>query len=95
MHTLQLLLKDEIINDEQVIIPEKLSSDLPKIIHDPGYIDAFRNGALGEKAMRRIGFPWSSEVNTGHKSCYKYLRLPQSYIRVPKEYRLANRKEEM
>ncbi|MBN8730584.1 MAG: histone deacetylase [Acidobacteria bacterium] len=27
--------------------------------HDPGYVHAFCEGALGEAAMRKIGFPWS------------------------------------
>ena len=29
------------------------------LAHDPDYVDAFLNGQLSPKAMRRIGFPWS------------------------------------
>lgn len=32
--------------------------------HDVAYVDAFERGALDEKAIRRIGFPWSEQLVT-------------------------------
>jgi len=32
--------------------------------HDAAYIAAFETGTLGDKAMRRIGFPWSAHLVT-------------------------------
>ena len=33
-------------------------------VHSAGYFDAFQNGRLDAASMRRIGFPWSSELVT-------------------------------
>lgn len=32
------------------------------LAHDAGYVRAFQDGTLGAAAMRKIGFPWSSEL---------------------------------
>jgi acetoin utilization deacetylase AcuC-like enzyme len=33
-----------------------------ELVHDPAYVHAFVAGALGDSAMRRIGFPWSEAL---------------------------------
>src|SRR5215472_10080077 len=33
-----------------------------ELVHDPAYVQAFLAGALGDSAMRRIGFPWSQAL---------------------------------
>lgn len=42
--------------------PTALSVDSLTSIYDPSYIKALTEGSLDPKAMRRIGFPWSSQL---------------------------------
>jgi acetoin utilization deacetylase AcuC-like enzyme len=39
--------------------PEDLPLAAVTAVHDAAYVSAFLEGALDERAMRRIGFPWS------------------------------------
>ncbi len=39
---------------------ERATMDQLRLVHDPGYLDAFCGGALGRDAVRRIGLPWSA-----------------------------------
>lgn len=41
---------------ESIISKAQLAS-----VHDIGYIEAFLSGKIAEKAMKRIGFPWSEQ----------------------------------
>lgn len=60
---LRRLLLDERIFDESDLLPSPLAtSDEVSIAHDPAYVAALETGAISERAMRRIGFPWSDHV---------------------------------
>nr|WP_280925482.1 histone deacetylase [Shewanella holmiensis] len=41
---------------------EKIDLELIKAVHDPDYVNAFINGTIDAKAIRRIGFPWSQRL---------------------------------
>jgi acetoin utilization deacetylase AcuC-like enzyme len=40
-------------------VPEPISWDDLRLVHDAAYVDAVANGTLSADAQRRIGFPWS------------------------------------
>ena len=40
-------------------VPPGATDDELSLAHDPGYIAAVSTGSLDERALRRIGFPWS------------------------------------
>ena len=39
--------------------PARVARESLLLAHDPGYVDAFSCGALGDAAIRRLGLPWS------------------------------------
>lgn len=53
------LIKDGIATVDQFHIPELVQREWLTLVHNPSYVDAYLNGTLDPKAMRRIGFPWS------------------------------------
>src|SRR5262245_44718100 len=53
------LIADEILTAADLEIPESISWDDVRLIHDAGYVDAVGAGTLSADAQRRIGFPWS------------------------------------
>jgi len=59
----RLLREALIAPDELYLAPLAEDADIARA-HDAGYIAAFESGTLGEKAMRRIGFPWSAYLVT-------------------------------
>lgn len=44
--------------------PEKVSVEGIKRVFNPDYVEQLLHGTLDPKAMRRIGFPWSSQLIT-------------------------------
>ncbi|KFZ38053.1 histone deacetylase [Shewanella mangrovi] len=42
--------------------PERVQLSIIKQVHDAEYVDGLINGSLDAKQLRRIGFPWSSEL---------------------------------
>jgi len=42
--------------------PESLSDEILNLAHDPVYVDRFVRGDLSQQEIRRIGFPWSSNL---------------------------------
>ncbi|MCC9660941.1 MULTISPECIES: histone deacetylase family protein [Pseudoalteromonas] len=50
------------INDDKFITPNKATTAQLALCHDPAYINAFLNGTLEEKAIKKMGFPWSNEL---------------------------------
>ena len=40
-------------------MPDPISWEDLRLVHDADYIDAVANGTLPADAQRRIGFPWS------------------------------------
>jgi acetoin utilization deacetylase AcuC-like enzyme len=53
------LVAEEILTAADLEIPESISWDDVRLVHDAGYVDAVSTGTLSADAQRRIGFPWS------------------------------------
>ena len=53
------LVRDGIAGLHQFHLPERAPAAWLQLAHDPTYINAYCEGTLDERAMRRIGFPWS------------------------------------
>lgn len=54
-----LLLKDGVVEAEQIFKPELPDLELIQLVHTPKYVRAYCEGTLESKAQRRIGLPWS------------------------------------
>ena len=53
------LLREGLVAQQELhLSPLAEDSDIARA-HDAAYVDAFESGTLGERVMRRIGFPWS------------------------------------
>ncbi|KAM9359391.1 uncharacterized protein ABDE67_002509 [Symphorus nematophorus] len=59
---LHFLLKDQVITDKQVWVPEIASKDLLSCVHTEEYLNNFINGKINEQEQRRTGFPWSEGI---------------------------------
>ncbi len=58
------LLRERLVApDELHLSPLAEDADIARA-HDPAYIAAFEAGTLDERAIRRIGFPWSAHLVT-------------------------------
>jgi acetoin utilization deacetylase AcuC-like enzyme len=57
-----LLLREGVIEPEQVQTPEPPPSAWIEHVHTPAYVQAYCNGTLDSKAQRRIGLPWSAAL---------------------------------
>ena len=57
-----LLLKDRVIDLEQIFEPELPDLASIQLVHTPKYVRAYCNGTLEYKAQRRIGLPWSKAL---------------------------------
>lgn len=55
-------LKQKRVPDDWFLTPEPVSQRDLQEVYEPAYINAFCNGSLDAKAMRRIGFPWSEQL---------------------------------
>jgi acetoin utilization deacetylase AcuC-like enzyme len=53
------LVAEGILTAADLEIPESISWDDLRLVHDAGYVDAVAAGTLSADAQRRIGFPWS------------------------------------
>ena len=53
------LVADGVLSARDLRVPEPVSWDDLRLVHDEAYVDAVRNGTLAADAQRRIGFPWS------------------------------------
>jgi acetoin utilization deacetylase AcuC-like enzyme len=53
------LVAERILTAADLEIPESISWDDLRLVHDAGYVDAVGAGTLSADAQRRIGFPWS------------------------------------
>lgn len=59
---LHFLLKDQVITEKQVWLPQIASKDLLSCVHTEDYLNNFINGKIEEKEQRRTGFPWSEGI---------------------------------
>ncbi|MGL5793743.1 MAG: histone deacetylase family protein [Waterburya sp.] len=62
-----LLLKDRVVELEQIYQPELPALELLQLVHTPEYVQAYCQGTLDAKAQRRIGLPWSEAL--AHRTC--------------------------
>ena len=53
------LVDEGILSASDLHVPDAISWDDLRLIHDAAYVDAVANGTLPADAQRRIGFPWS------------------------------------
>ncbi|XP_030008076.1 uncharacterized protein hdac12 [Sphaeramia orbicularis] len=56
------LLKDQVITEKQMWIPQIASRDLLSCVHTDEYLNNFINGTTNEQEQRRTGFPWSEGI---------------------------------
>ncbi|XP_056229728.1 uncharacterized protein SYNPCC7002_A1628 [Seriola aureovittata] len=56
---LHFLIKDQVITEKQVWVPEIASKDLLSCVHTEEYLNNFINGKVNEQEQRRTGFSWS------------------------------------
>jgi acetoin utilization deacetylase AcuC-like enzyme len=58
----RLLLREGLLREADVVAPRPADwADLLRV-HTPAYLSALDAGALGEKAVRRMGLPWSKRL---------------------------------
>ena len=57
-----LLLKDGVVEPEQIYQPELPDLELIQLVHTSEYVRAYCKGTLPAKAQRRIGLPWSAAL---------------------------------
>lgn len=56
------LIRDGIAGLDQFHLPEIAPREVIGLVHDRAYVDAYLQGTLPARAMRRIGFPWSGQL---------------------------------
>ena len=56
------LLEENILREDQMIASPLAGDDILHRAHAPAYVASMDEGTIDAKAMRRIGFPWSSHV---------------------------------
>jgi acetoin utilization deacetylase AcuC-like enzyme len=54
-----LLLHDRVVTPDQFYHPVKPAVDTLQQVHSPEYVNAYCEGTLDPKALRRIGLPWA------------------------------------
>ena len=58
----QALIEDRIIKPDQLVSAPMASDVELHLAHAPDYVTAIDNGTIDDRAMRRIGFPWSKHI---------------------------------
>jgi acetoin utilization deacetylase AcuC-like enzyme len=53
------LVAEHVLTADDLQIPDPISWEDLRLVHDAGYVDAVEAGSLSADAQRRIGFPWS------------------------------------
>lgn len=51
-----------LVPSENLLVPEAATDQEILRAHDPDYLERVKNGQMTDKEMRRIGFPWSSQM---------------------------------
>ena len=54
------LVSEGILNEQDLSLPDPISWDALRLVHDAGYVEQVASGTLPSDAQRRIGFPWSA-----------------------------------
>lgn len=60
--TREYLLANNILNDNELYEPNIATRDEILLCHSEEYYESFRTGAIDEKAIRRLGLPWSEDL---------------------------------
>ncbi|QSX31250.1 histone deacetylase [Shewanella cyperi] len=63
-HLYHYLLNSGLASEQQFISPKPTHAAELERVHDAGYVQAFIQGTLDAKAIRRLGFPWSQHLVT-------------------------------
>jgi acetoin utilization deacetylase AcuC-like enzyme len=58
----ETLIRDGIASLDQFHCPERPPKAWIELAHEPAYVEAYCNGTIDARAMRRIGFPWSAAL---------------------------------
>ncbi|KAM9317825.1 uncharacterized protein KZ484_022219 [Pholidichthys leucotaenia] len=58
----QCLLRDQVITEKQVWVPEIASKELLSSVHTEEYLNNLISGKIKEQEQRRTGFPWSEGI---------------------------------
>lgn len=58
----EYLLSEGIAEQDQFHTPEAISREAVEAVHEAAYVASYLDGTLDERALRRIGFPWSRAV---------------------------------
>lgn len=56
------ILTEEILNAEDLLIPEPAGDEQLSLVHDREYIEKIKLGNLTPEEIRRMGFPWSPKL---------------------------------
>lgn len=56
------LVASGIVQPSELYLSEPVSPEVVKLAHAPHYVDAVLHGTVDRMIMRRIGFPWTSEL---------------------------------
>jgi acetoin utilization deacetylase AcuC-like enzyme len=56
------LMAQHILRADELFVPQPVTADVVKLAHTSDYVDSIYDGTIERLAMRRIGFPWSSEL---------------------------------
>jgi acetoin utilization deacetylase AcuC-like enzyme len=56
------LVRNGIATLDQFHCPSRAARELLTLAHTPGYVDAYCEGTIDSRAMRRIGLPWSPSL---------------------------------
>ena len=60
----ETLIRDAVVSEDMLELSPLVERVDVLRAHEMAYVDAFERGALDEKAIRRIGFPWSEQLVT-------------------------------
>jgi acetoin utilization deacetylase AcuC-like enzyme len=78
------LVTERILTAADLEIPESISWDDLRLVHDAGYVDAAGAGTLSADAQRRIGFPWSPMmVERSRRSVGATLAAARHVLSIP------------
>ncbi|MCG9735256.1 histone deacetylase [Pseudoalteromonas shioyasakiensis] len=50
------------IDEQHFITPQQATKAQLTLCHNPDYVDAFLTGSLDSKAIKKMGFPWSTQL---------------------------------
>lgn len=55
-------LVSDFIDEQHFITPQQATKAQLTLCHNPDYVDAFLTGSLDSKAIKKMGFPWSTQL---------------------------------